>query len=262
LFEQGHLTEALAALTQAVRANPADSHLRTFLFEALCFDGALERASKQLDVLSAQAATGGAIACRIYRSLLDAEAARRRVFAGEELPGFAAPPPEWLEPAILLLPHLARGSKELAAAAARAESAAPAFSGRCNNQPFKEFRDADDRLATCFEVFRGSDYLWLPFSMVRRIEMAAPVRLRDLLWVHGKVETTDGQSGDFYLPALYPGTQHHNDDLVKLGRSTVWTAVGDAVVAGAGQRTFVVDGRDVPFLEIRTIEFDATGTRN
>lgn len=259
LLEQGQLKDTLTALTQAVRTNPADPHLRTFLFEALCFDGSLERAAKQLDVLAAQASAGGAIACQIYRSLLDAETARRRVFAGEAMPVFAATPPDWIEPVILQLSHIARQSTDLAAAAERAETMAPTFSGRLNGQPFTEFRDADDRLAHVFEVFRGSDYVWLPFSLVRKIELTEPVRLRDLLWTHGKVETTDNQSGDFYLPALYPGSHAHDQDQVRLGRSTAWSAIGDAVLCGAGQRIFVVDGADVPFLEIRTIEFDLPG---
>lgn len=256
LFDRGDVKGTIATLTQAVRSNPADQHLRSFLFEMLCFDGDFSRAVKQLEALSTQAGPKSAIAFRIYRSLIDAEVSRRRVFAGETLPKFYGTPPEWLEAAIVLLGKMVEAAPDTKETAARAESTAPSFTGRWNGEPFALFRDSDDRTAFVLEVFRGEDYLWLPFSQLKRIDVSSPVRLRDLLWMHAKVETTDGSSGDFYIPARYTGSDQHTDDAVRLGRTTDWTLADETVLCGSGHRMFSVDDREVSLLDTRTIEFD------
>lgn len=256
LLDHGDLKGTIAELTQGVRANPADVHLRSFLFEALCFDGALDRAAKQLDALETQAGAKSALAFQVYRSLLTAEASRRRVFSGASLPQFYTPPPQWLEPSILLLTQLTQSPADAAATIERAEHLAPTFAGRWNGDAFSAFRDPDDRTAGVLEVFRGSDYLWLPFSQLRRVDVTPPQRLRDLLWTHARIETIDGQSGDVYLPVRYANSDRHEDDQVRLARATDWSAVADAVLCGAGVRLFTVDDREVSLLDTRTIEFD------
>ena len=58
LLRDGKLAEALAALTQQVRAQPADSKLRTFLFQLLVVEGQWQRALTQLSVAGEPAAMG------------------------------------------------------------------------------------------------------------------------------------------------------------------------------------------------------------
>jgi type VI secretion system protein ImpE len=60
--------------------------------------------------------------------------------------------------------------------------------------------------------------------------------------------------GEVLLPVLAPFSYQHPDDNVKLGRATEWAEV-DGVAIPSGQRSFTVDGEDVPILEIRSIEF-------
>lgn len=263
LLAKGDLTAVVAALNDAVRGNPSDTHLRSFLFEALAFQGALDRASKQLDVLSAQSGPESVLAVQVYRGLLRAEEARRQVFAGTSLPKFYTTPPDWLQPSILLLAQLPDAPDAAAETLSRLEDAAPAFAGTLDGEPFSAFRDLDDRTPLVLEVFRGSDYIWLPFSEVRRVEVTAPVRLRDLLWAQARIETHAGQSGDVFLPVLYAGSHEHDDDQVRLGRTTAFHAIADAITCGAGQRIFAADDREVSLLDMRVLEFtDADGGAN
>src|ERR1700680_3766466 len=98
LFEAGRLADALQELNQAVKAHPSDAGLRTFLFELLCFQGALDRAAKQLAVISTQSDCAGIeLALQVYRSLLAAEEQRRAVFHGDALPKFVTPPRAHIE---------------------------------------------------------------------------------------------------------------------------------------------------------------------
>ena len=51
-LREGNLDSALAELQAAVRRTPADSKLRTFLFQLLAVEGDWSRARRQLDVLA------------------------------------------------------------------------------------------------------------------------------------------------------------------------------------------------------------------
>ena len=67
LLEANQLSAAVAELTQEVKHHPADSRLRTFLFEVLCFSGEFERAERQLDVIGHQNEKTG-IGVEVYGS--------------------------------------------------------------------------------------------------------------------------------------------------------------------------------------------------
>jgi type VI secretion system protein ImpE len=255
LWGQGDLKGTIAALTSAVKSKPTDGQLRTFLFEALSFDGALDRAAKQLDVLATQASGEDLPAVQQYRALLLSEDARRAVFAGTEPPTLYGMPPDWLEPFVVLPALVARDAAAANAAFESAAATAPAFRGSLNGEPFASISDVDDRTPLVLEIFREGQYAWLPFSAILRVEMKAPERLRDLLWASAEIETRDGHNGGAFLPVLYANTHASGDDAVRLGRSTTLTEISDRLVCASGQRLFNVDGREVPLLAIRTLEF-------
>jgi type VI secretion system protein ImpE len=258
LLDAGRLTEAAAALTQQVRSKPADMAARRFLFETLAFQGDYDRALKQLDAIDAQA--GGPqmeLAIAVYRQLVEADKARAAVFDGEGLPKFFVPPPAGVDGYLTLLSQMRSLGSELGARVEALEAALPAVSGTVNGRRFSSFRDIDDRLAPVFEVFHEGAYLWLPVAQVRRLEVVAPVRLRELLWLPVKVEVFKGDVGNVFLPALYPGSAREQDDRLRLGRMTDWRDVDGQLVYGVGQRTFLVDEDEIAFLDIREIVFDA-----
>jgi type VI secretion system protein ImpE len=58
-----------------------------------------------------------------------------------------------------------------------------------------------------------------------------------------------------FVPALYPDSGSHPNDLVRLGRMTDWRQRGEELYMGAGQRLFAVDGEEKPLLDLREVEF-------
>lgn len=226
LFQSGKLNEAIAALGAELRDNPTDSQRRTFLFELLSFAGEYDRAEKHLSLLAdqGQSAQLGAV---VYLAALHAEKLRRDMFRTGDLPSSRTPAP------------------------------AEKIQGKLNGKAFQSFEDSDPRIGTRLEVFAAGAYLWIPLEHVELIETEAPKRLRDLLWIPALVRTGPafkGQElGQVLIPALCPLSFEDADDNVKLGRATEWRGRGGEDVP-VGQKTFLVDGEDIPILELRKIE--------
>jgi len=230
LFAAGRLKEAIEALGAEVRQNPTDNRRRTFLFEMLCFAGEYSRAEKHLNLLS-DANPDASIGALVYRSAVSAERKRQGFFESKQY-----------------------------------ESAAPAFNfprpGTLNGEHFDTIEDIDPRIGSRLEVFIAGEYVWLPFAHIGSLTMEAPRFLRDLLWSSAVVTAGPGMKqqdfGEVLLPILYPFSWQHERDDVKLGRETDWMMVGDALYESTfGQKLLVLDGeRSVPFLEIRSLQFD------
>jgi type VI secretion system protein ImpE len=103
--------------------------------------------------------------------------------------------------------------------------------------------------------------MWLPLGQMASIEVEAPKRLRDLLWIPALIRTGPafkGQElGEVMLPVLSPFSSRHADDAVRLGRATVWDETDGTDPVPFGMKMLVVDGEDVPILEIRRLEITA-----
>jgi type VI secretion system protein ImpE len=223
LFQAGRLDEAIESLGVELRKDPTDAHRRAFLFELLSFAGKHERAEKQLDVLGT-ASTQAGIGALTYKAALQADRLRTEMFTRGELPTGPAP---------------------------------AAVAGTLNGEPFTSLEDADPRVGARLEVFAGGQYLWLPLEHVASLRMEPPARLRDLLWSPAKLLTGPGfrgvELGEVLLPVLTPLAAAHPDPLVRLGRMTVWEELPDGRPAPAGQRLLLVDGEEVPLLELREL---------
>jgi len=228
LFQAGRLDEAVQALGAEVRENPTDAKRRTFLFELLCFLGQYDRAEKHLNVL-ADAGPDAKLGAVLFFSALHAEKTRHELFSRKEFP-FAP------------VSEAPRG-------------------GTIDGKPFEELEDADPRVGPRLELFAAGAYLWIPFEHIEAIEIQKPAKLRDLLWIPALVRTgpafKEKELGEVLLPVLAPFTHQRSDVNVKLGRATEWDADGELSVP-FGQRCFLIDGEEVPILEIRKIEFTPT----
>ena len=226
LYRAGNLNGAIQALSQELRNNPTDLKQRTFLFELLCFAGDYDRAEKHLAVLSeanAEAATGALL----YRAALAAERSRNDLFEKKDYP----------------------------------RTPAPTRPGTLNGKPFEELEDADERVGARLEIYAAGQLMWIPFEHLASVEIAPPKRLRDLLWAPALVRTgpsfRGAELGEVLIPALAPFSFRHADDAVRLGRSTVWEEQADGQVAPFGQKMLLVDGEEIPILEVRRIEITA-----
>ncbi len=230
LFQSGKLQDAIQALGEEVRNAPLDAKRRTFLFELLCFAGEYDRAEKHLSILadSSPAAQMGGL---LYRSAIHAEKNRQKMFLEHTYP-------------------LAKGR----------EGAGGVWNGRAVN----EFCDADERIGASLEVFVAGSYTWISLEQIAAIEVPKPKRLRDLLWAPAVVKPQPAfrsmELGEVLLPVLCPLSWKHQDDAVRLGRSTVWEQGGEREpeFVPFGQKMFLIDGEEVPILELGKIELTAT----
>ncbi len=227
LYREGKLREAIKALGEELRSNPLDTKRRTFLFELLLFAGEYDRAEKQLDLLagaSAEAAAG----TLLYRSGLHAERTRQTMFSNHETP--------------LIKQE-------------------PVHGGVCNGKPFIGIDDADPRIRQNLEVFIAGSYTWIPIHYLRKLEIQPPANLRDLVWASARVETSSDfrlqELGEVLLPVLSPQSFRHEDELVQLGRETAWEPDETYGELPYGAKTMVIDGVDVPLLQIRSVTWTA-----
>lgn len=229
LYRAGRLTDAIKALSAELRDNPTDVRRRTFLFELLCFAGEYERADKQLEVI-AQAGPQSEMGVLVYRSALYAERQRQDLFERGEYP-------------------------------TQPDEEHPNRNGTVNGRSFEYFSDADPRIGAKLEIFAAGNYLLLPLEHVASIEIPAPTRLRDLIWTPASVKTTPSfkgtELGEVMLPVLAPFSWRHQDEAVRLGRMTVWEKPENyEYQVPSGQKMWLVDDEEVPFLELRALEFN------
>jgi type VI secretion system protein ImpE len=257
LYDSGDLSAAVEEITREVKANPADTSRRVFLFELLCFAGEWERAGRQLDVIGHQGVVGTEIGAQVYRNCLRAELDRARLLRDGLQPHFLAEPPPYVDAHLAAFGRLRAGDPAGARAMLdRAEEERPGLSGSLDGKLFRDFRDYDDFFAPVMEVIVHDKYTWVPYEQIRSVRFEPPAQLRDLVWATADIETT-GQELRALVPVLYAGSGAHPDDLVRLGRATDWRELGPELYAGAGLRVYAADGEEVPALEVRTLEFDA-----
>jgi len=225
LLEAGNVRDAQKALGAHLREHLDDVRARTFLFELLCFSGDHERAEKQLAVLS-EGSAESAMGAVLYRAALHAERTRHQVVERQE---FSREQP----------------------AASRA--------GTLNGRRFSSLKDADPDLGARLEVFAAGALLWIPFEHVASVQMEKPRKLRDTLWMPARVETgpafKGSELGEVLIPAIYPFSWKNPNQSVWLGRVTDWAADDQGIEYPSGQRTLIMDGEEVPFLEVRSLEF-------
>jgi len=59
--------------------------------------------------------------------------------------------------------------------------------------------------------------------------------------------------GEVLMPVLTPGAWKHRDPLVRLGRITEVEDLDNGTAVPVGQKLFLMDGGEVPLLEIREL---------
>lgn len=265
LLDSGRLAEAIEAATAEVRARPTDVTARTTLFELLCYAGEWDRATRQLNALGGPETDPKLQAgVQVYHELIDAERKRSALFGEGLRPRFIlAPPPEVLTRLDALASLIANRPDDARAAIERAEPLHSPTAGDADGLAFADIRDADDLLAPVLEVFTRTGYFWVPWSQIQYLEIAPPTRFRDLLWAPAKLASLDGQLGEVFLPALYPGTAADTDDAVRLGRKTEWIDdAGGAIVRGRGRKLLLLGDEARTIADLRVLRFEVGHPEN
>lgn len=254
LVGEGKLVDALAALQGLIRKDPANAKYRIFLFQLLTVLGQWNRALTQLNVAGELDASTLPMV-QTYREAIPCEVLRTEIFAGARAPLIFGEPQPWM---VLLLEALkfdaTQNLESAANARTQAFNEAPTNGGSIDGTRFEWIADADPRLGPVLEVIVNGRYFWIPMQRISRIELDAPVDLRDAVWTPASFTWTNGAQTVGLIPTRYSGTTVSHDDALLLARRTEWT---EANGHGLGQRMLVTDVGDYPLMDVRVIEFDA-----
>lgn len=253
LIKEGKLDDALEALMEAARADPANADIRTFLYQLLCVMGRWDKALTQINV-AGELEPKNLLMVELYRNAILCEAFRRDVFTGVRTPLMLGEPPAWMG-----LMVQARGVLESgdAASAARlrdeAFEAAPVISGTINDEPFEWIADTDHRLGPILEAVIQGKYYWVPFEHIAEVTIEPPAALRDTVWAQAEFTWSNKGKAVGLIPVRYPGTAEKGDDAARLARRTDFEELAGDYCVGVGQRMWATDGGEFPILETRRI---------
>jgi type VI secretion system protein ImpE len=249
LIEEGNLAEALKALQDVVRKDPSNAKYRVFLFQLLAVQGNWSRALNQLNVAAELDASTLPMA-QTYREGLQCEALRAEIFSGKRAPLVFGEPAPWL---VMLLEALHAATPEQALQLrTEAMAQAPAIAGSINGERFEWLADTDTRLGPVLEAVVNGRYYWIPFYRLQKIEIEAPLDLRDTVWTPATLTTANGGETVALIPTRYNETAASTDSALLLARRTEWNDSG----FGIGQRMFATDAADYAIMDVRSIEFD------
>ena len=255
-IKNGRVNEALAALQKEVRDKPEDQRLRVFLFQINCVLGRFDKALNQLQVIASLNAETMLLA-QIFRPVIACEMLRREVFDGKHTPIIFGQPMQWIGLLVQANELVARG-KAAAAAELRDQAfeAAPATPGKVNGAAFGWIADADSRLGPVLEAIIEGKYYWVPFCHIKKLFIAAPTELLDLVWAPAQFVWANGGEASGHIPCRYPKTETADDDALRLARKTEWSEPAEGYNIGLGQRVLATDDKDYALLECRTIELE------
>ncbi len=261
LLRSGRVGDARIRQVEVVKANPGDAGARMILFQILAFLGEWDKAERHLDILSQQNSkteTG----VQFYRNLVAAERHRGAVLRGERLPEFMTTEPAYLSRCFAFREYLAVGRiNDASSLLAEIDPLMPELSGVADGVPFSGFSDTDASLFPFLELFIHDRYLWMPFTSLRELTVPQPTTLLELLWTPAQVVTWDGLTSNCVLPVLYPDSASHEDEQVRMGRTTDWREWGGGFSRGYGQHVYQVGEEEKSLLELREVTFTAAPTK-
>ena len=260
-LQSGDLENALAALTEQVRKNPAKVELRIFLFQLLSVLGQWDRAMTQLNV-AAEMDSDATLMAMVYRPALNCEALRASVFQGQRTPLIFGEPLEWMVWLTQVPGLIAAGQLEAAVNLRdQAFDAAQAISGRIDGHAFSWIADADTRLGPTLEAIVNGKYYWIPFEQIRGIHIDKPVNLRDVVWASATFTWSNGGQAVGLIPSRYVGSEAETDNSFRMGRKTDWIDAGNGLFTGIGQRMLATDQGEYPLLELREVYLNLPDNR-
>lgn len=250
----GSLEDQLTGLMALIRKSPTDHRLRVHLAQLSMLLGQWERAIGQLQAVALSEPSALPFA-QTYREAIRCERLRERVFAGEIAPPTLGTPAPWFALLAQALRHRALGEHAAAdALQSQAFEAAPARAFEIDGQAIEWLADADSRIGPCIEALVNGQYYWIPFDDIQRLDLEAPVDLRDLVWTPAKLVLCNGGVHPVLIPSRYPGSESASEDALRRSGLTMWTEAGEAGWTGLGQRMWASDVGEHPMLETRRIE--------
>ena len=254
LLESGQLSAAIERVAGEVKFKPTDLAARTFYFELLCLNGDLDRAAKQLDVLTVANGDLG-LGVNIYLGAIQAERERRRFFHGGARPRTLDETP-CLNDQLKAVECYSAG--DFPAAAMLLQSAIEKripLRGTLNGAPIDELSDTSDLLGPFLEIVMEGHYAWIPWEAIQSLSIPEPRYLRDTVWSPASLGLHSGAQGEVLVFSLYVDSHLQENDL-KLGRRTVWSADQTEFTVAYGQKVITTGETDCAVSEVRTLEVE------
>lgn len=253
LLEERSIEEAIKLVEQQIRANPAKALYRNVLFQLLCVVGDWTRALHQLQ-LFVKLDASYAQEARLYRELVRCEMFRHCVFQGDQRPAFLLPQPDWVASLLAALACKSDG-KKVDECRNAALNRVTDTGGEWNGGTFDWASDSDSRLGPVLELVTGGVYIWLPFSQIRSLASAPPVRLTDLFWAPVNITLVSGKSCSAWMFTRYNDSEGASDAL-RLCRETLWQdGPGETTVRARGQKVWLTSHGDISLLEMTQCTF-------
>lgn len=254
-LKQGDLQGALQKLQEQVRAQPAKSEYRIFLFQLLAVLGQWDRALTQLNVAGELDDAALAVVV-MYRQIIACERYREDVFQGLRDPVVFGQPGEWIALLLQALKLTAAGqyakSQQLRN---QAFESAPTVPGNIDGADFEWLADSDSRLGPVMEAIVEGHYLWVPLEHIAAVSIEKPTDLRDVVWLPAHFSWTNGGEAYGVIPARYPDSYERDDPSLALSRKTEWKDCGNDLFLGMGQKILTTQASDYPLLDVRSIRF-------
>jgi type VI secretion system protein ImpE len=252
-LQAGRLPEALAALQQGLRKNPADVGLHIFHFELSSLLGDWEKALRHLQIVT-DLDCNSVLLAQGFRPAIQCEALRADVFSGKRTPLIFGEPEPWMSWLVQANHPLATGQVEASQELReKALADAPASAGQINGEAFEWIADADSRLGPMLEVLLEGKYYWVPFARIASVQLETPKNLRDLVWIGAQFTWSNGGNATGLIPVRYVGTERSDESALRLARKTEWIEKSPGVFAGIGQRMLATDKAEYSLLEIREV---------
>jgi len=223
LVEAGQLQQAISYCQAKLKKQPMDTDIRSAYIELLCINGELDKADKQVNLLSNQApetAVGG----KNVQQLIRAQQSRIDFSQG----GATAEVFSAVDAELKAIVALQTAIKDNISndVISQCEILEAARYQSTPNQP----RDLDDSLAGYLEVLgtNGKFYL-VKFAEISILEWQAPTSILEQVWRRVHIDIVNGPSGDAFIPLTYLNSQ---SDAEKLGRETDWQAINQPNAGG------------------------------
>jgi len=253
LFQDGRLVEAIRLQEHLVAVESADAAARLLLAELHLFQGDLAAVKAQLDRLPSER-PGMAEYLLHYRQLLSAEAKRRRLFI-DLRPALLSELTSSLNSTLTALASIQRHEDE----AARdhlddAVESAVWMAGHINGREFEGASDMDDLFSAVIELFLDDEYVWFPLEQVRRLQLHPRTSLRDHFWAPALLTSRKGDVWSVHLPVLYPGTDQHSEEEIRVGLSTDFESSEAGMSRGMGLHSLMIGEEELTLLDIEDWE--------
>jgi type VI secretion system protein ImpE len=252
MLAEGQLANAVAQQETVVAESPSDHAARRMLIDLLAFAGRYEDALEHLAIINPDDPDWPETEREFHR-LFRSE--RLRTLDGREPTILPEPPAKHATRRWKAVQYLRRANPEDAIRVIdAADECSPVIRGFVDGREFDSLRDADDRFASVLEVFRGGEYLWLPWEALRKVLFAPAQVLLDQLYRPATLTLRDNTELAVHVPLVYPAS-YRAEGVFALGSETDHICPDNGPTRCIGGKLLLVgDDDELMFNECRLIE--------